>query len=85
MKDRINEDYHTISHLNDQIVNLKTSYVAIKEEMSCLSTSYDHQDSFDDNVLRENKNFGNVKLRNSLETSCSGRHSLFLSHTFDEE
>lgn len=40
MKDRINEDYHTISQLNDQIVNLKTSYVAIKEEMSCLSTSY---------------------------------------------
>ena len=41
MRDKINEDYHTISQLNDQVVNLKTSYVAMKEEISCLSTCYD--------------------------------------------
>jgi hypothetical protein len=53
--------------------------------MGSLSLSYEQQDSFEDSVLRENKNFGNIKVRSSLETSCSDRHSLFLSHTFEEE
>ena len=49
MKERINEDFRTIGQLNDQIFNLKSSYVVMKEEMSSLSTV---NDSFEENVLR---------------------------------
>ena len=80
MRERINDDFHTIGQLNDQIHNLKSSYVVMKEEMSCLSTI---NDSFDDNVLRENKNFGNVRVKTSMESCSSDKNSFFLGHTFE--
>lgn len=86
MRERINEDYLTIDHLSQEVVALRNHYANAKEEANCLSLSYDNQmDSFDDNVLRENKNIGNVKIRGSLETTCSEQNSMFLSHTFEEE
>ena len=82
MRERISDDFQTIGQLNDQIHNLKSSYVVMKEEMSCLSTI---NDSFEDNILRENKNFSNVKVKTSMESFSSDKNSFFLSHTFDEE
>ena len=66
------------------MLDLKHHYFAMKEEMSILSVSND-QPSFDDYVLRENKNIGNVKVQGSVDTTCSERHSFILHHLNDED
>lgn len=41
MKERIQEDYQTINQLQEEVTNLRNNYKAVREEMSCLSVSYD--------------------------------------------
>lgn len=53
MRDRINEDCQLICQLNQEIVDLRSSYHQVKEEMSTLSFSYDQpHESSEESVLR---------------------------------
>ena len=85
LKEKINEDGHVISALNDEVVSLRNSYSVMKEEMNTLSFSYQNNTSqCEDNVLRENKNFGNIKVRQSFD-SCLDRSSIFLQNLDEDE
>ena len=42
MKDRIQEDYQAIHQLQEEVTHLRQNYNAAREEISCLSVSYEH-------------------------------------------
>lgn len=52
MKDRIQQDYQTINQLQEEITHLRQNYNAAKQEISCLSVSYQQPDDAEDCALR---------------------------------
>jgi hypothetical protein len=71
LRDRISEDCQTITSLNDEIHKIRSSYELARDEASSLSLS--GRNSFEDSVLRENKNINNTtahtKVKQSFESS----------------
>jgi hypothetical protein len=58
LRDRIGEDCQTITSLNDEILRIRGSYEQAREEAGSLTLSC--RTSFEDSVLRENKNLNNT-------------------------